>query len=99
MLGGISPFREFEFSDKDSKFDSLPMVSGMFPVRALKLKSKVTSDDRFPIEIGISPVRFAFESTRVVRWLKEMNCVGKIMGRLIEEIVISETKPVVEHLM
>jgi hypothetical protein len=70
----------------------------MFPVKELKLRSKVLSEDRFPIDRGISPVRFPFERTRVVRWLKERSWVGKPVGRLMEVIIISETKPLLEHL-
>uniref|UniRef100_A0A2P2NCJ7 Uncharacterized protein n=1 Tax=Rhizophora mucronata TaxID=61149 RepID=A0A2P2NCJ7_RHIMU len=63
----------------------------MFPVKELKLRSKVTSEDKFPIERGISPVRFPFERTRVVRRFKDRTWVGKLVGRLMEVIVTSET--------
>lgn len=56
-------------------------------------------EERFAMEGGISPVRFALEMMRVVRELKERTWVGKVVGRLMDLILNSETDPSVEHVM
>lgn len=59
----------------------------------------VKEEERLAMAGGISPVRLALEMTRVERDLKERMWVGKVVARLMDSILSSETWPEGEHLM